>query len=54
MKVLLGSALAFSGCGQATRRPTDKPIDLSVKTKNKMDIVKGFQIDNPKVFIPWV
>jgi|SRR5688572_7994951 len=50
IKLLIATALTFLGCGE----PKDKPTGQSTNDKNlNMDIHKGFQVDNPKIFVPW-
>jgi hypothetical protein len=53
IKLLIASALTFLGCRQTHEKPEDKTIRQSNNKNLIMDINKGFQIDNPKIFIPW-
>ena len=50
IKLLIGSILTFFGFEQNSDK-TDKPT--SNEKDLKVDIDKGFQIDNPKIFVAW-
>ncbi len=45
--------MTFLGCGQANNKTADQPIGQPTNNKLNMDINKGFQIDSPKIFVPW-
>ena len=45
--------MTFLGCGQANNKTLNDTIGQSADNKLIMDINKGFQIDSPKIFVPW-
>jgi len=53
IKILIASVLTFWGCGQAIDKAADKTTGQSTLSNLNMEIGKGFQIDNPEIFIPW-
>ena len=50
MKLIIASILTFFGCGQVSKKNEGKSNE---DKKLKMDIDKGFQIDQPNIFVPW-
>lgn len=50
MKLIIASILTFFGCGQASEKNGGQSNN---DKKLKMDIDKGFQIDQPNIFVPW-
>jgi hypothetical protein len=50
MKTTITSILTFLGLRQPTEKNSEKLISNS---KLKMDINRGFQIEQPNIFVPW-
>lgn len=50
IKFIIESILAFFGFRQSDSKTIKKPNN---DNNSKMDIGKGFQIDNPNIFVYW-